>query len=228
MKVIPGIIAAGFVLAVATAQAASRPELALGRSALYDYDPPEPGSYRLPALKSAGDGDVLGLDGKPHKLRAVLDGHITVLSFIYTRCKDPSACPLATRVLYQLHQVSEQDAELAKHMQLLTFSFDPDHDTPEVMATYKARYEPEQKGAAWRFLTTRSAKALEPILTSYGQPIDLKPNPDDEFGPYSHALRVFLIDRRGVIRNIYSYGLLDPRLVITDVRTLLIEERSAK
>jgi hypothetical protein len=40
------------------APADSRPELALGRSAEYDYDPPVPGSYRLPAIEPAGDGDV--------------------------------------------------------------------------------------------------------------------------------------------------------------------------
>ena len=40
-------------------------------------------------------------------------------------------------------------------------------------------------------------------------------------GPYQHPLRVNLIDEQQQIRNIYSYGLLDPRLVITDVRTLM-------
>ena len=190
------------------------------------YDPPVPGSYSLPVLKKAGDGSILGPDGKPARLRTLLDGRITVMSFTYTRCKDPGACPLATRVLYQLHQVSMQDADIAKHRQLLTLSFDPTHDTPEVMAVYQKTYEPERPGSPWLFLTVPSAKELEPILSSYGQAIDLKPDPDDEFGPYAHQLRVFLIDRNGMIRNIYSYGLLDPRLVMTDVRTLLMEERS--
>ena len=36
-------------------------------------------------------------------------------------------------------------------------------------------------------------------------------------------MRVYLIDGQKRIRNIYSYGLLDPRLVMTDVRTLLME-----
>jgi len=39
-----------------------------------------------------------------------------------------------------------------------------------------------------------------------------------------HTLRVFLIDRDGRIRNIYSSGTLDPRLVLADVKTLLMEE----
>jgi cytochrome oxidase Cu insertion factor (SCO1/SenC/PrrC family) len=39
----------------------------------------------------------------------------------------------------------------------------------------------------------------------------------------NHTLRVFLIDRDGNIRNIYSSGTLDPRLVLADVRTLMLE-----
>jgi protein SCO1 len=39
-----------------------------------------------------------------------------------------------------------------------------------------------------------------------------------------HILRVFLIDREGRIRNIYSSATLDPRLVLADVKTLLLEE----
>jgi protein SCO1 len=40
-----------------------------------------------------------------------------------------------------------------------------------------------------------------------------------------HILRVFLIDREGRIRNIYSSATLDPRLVLADVKTLLLEEK---
>jgi len=43
-------------------------------------------------------------------------------------------------------------------------------------------------------------------------------------GPVYHPLRVFLIDRDRRIRNIYSSGTLDPRLMLADVKTLLLEE----
>lgn len=204
-----------------------RPELALGRSVLHDYDPPEPGSYELPVVKTAGDGTVLGEDGKPQKLRELYKGKITVLAFIYTRCNDPRACPYAARVLYQIHQVSERDPVLARNVHLLTMSFDPAHDTPEVMAAYRERYETEAKGAKWSYMTTRNVEALRPILTAYGQPVDRKKNANDEYGPIFHQLRVFLIDRAGQVRNIYSYDVLDPRLVVTDIRTLLMEEQAA-
>ena len=43
-------------------------------------------------------------------------------------------------------------------------------------------------------------------------------------GIYAHQLRVYLVDRQRRIRNIYGLGFLDPRLLLTDVLTLLAEE----
>lgn len=205
--------------------ASELPELTLGRSAQFDYDPPAAGSYYLPILKQAGEGKVLGSNGKLNKLSEMLTGKITVLSFIYTRCADPLACPLATRVLYQLHEISEKDPVIAKNLHLISISFDPNYDTPEVMKAFGKVYKQVKKGAAWSMLTTRSEEELRPILDAYGQPIDRKKNANNVYGPIYHQLRVFLIDRKRMIRNIYSYGFLDPRLVMTDIRTLLLEEQ---
>ncbi len=205
---------------------AERPELGLGRSLSYDYDPPAPGSYRLPVIQEAGDGAVLSADGRSLKLRDLLAGRITVLSFIYTRCADPSACPYATGVLHDVHRISGKDAAIAENLRLITFSFDPEHDTPRVMGEYGSALR-RAAGSEWLFLTTRDAGDLAPILHAYGQRVDRKKDPGDPLGPWSHVLRVHLIDRRGMVRNIYSTGLLDPRLVVTDVRTLLLEEGTA-
>lgn len=207
---------------------AARPELALGRSADYDYDPPEPGSYKLPVIEQAADGEVLGTDGQRRRLLSTMDNRIAVLSFIYTRCRDPRACPMATAVLSQLHQLSEKDAGLTKNMRLITLSFDPSFDTPKVMDSFKEVWQTEMRGADWIFLTTKSPDELAPILREYRQVVGRKKNPSDVFGPYYHNLHVFLIDRERRIRNIYSSGMLDPRLVATDVRTLLLEEQATK
>lgn len=203
-----------------------RPELALGRTEEYNYDPPAPGTYRLPPLKRAGDGEVLGENGEPKRLRDLLQGRITILSFIYTRCADPTACPYATGVLSDIHKITGQDPAIAKSLRLITFSFDPEYDSPEVMTSYRKQLGMTEMGSEWMFLTTSSAEVAEPILHDYGQTIDVKLDPDDPLGPLNHLLRVYLIDREGMIRNIYSTGLLDPRLVLTDVRTLLMEEEA--
>lgn len=203
----------------------SRPELALPRSTGFDYVPPEPGTYTLPVIRNAADGNVLDTSGKSASLRHLTQGRITVLSFIYTRCASANACPRATGMLKQVHRLSEQDAALADALRLVTLSFDPVHDTPERMRHYAAWSQTKKAAAEWCFLTTPSQEALAPILTAYDQEVDRRANMNDPLGPYFHPVRVYLIDREGRIRNIYSFGTLDPRLVVTDVRTLLLEEK---
>ena len=83
----------------------------------------------------------------------------------------------------------------------------------------------EKSGCEWHFATAKSREALDSILNGYGQAVDQRSNPNDPQGPLYHILRVFLIDRAGRIRNIYSSATLDSRLVLADVRTLLLEEK---
>ncbi len=194
------------------------------RPAEYEYDAPVPGTYTLPVIKPAADGKLLNADGKPTRLRDVTRGRVTVLSFIYTRCGVASACPYATGVLRELHHASANDAGLAKEMRLVSLSFDPEHDTPEHMGEYANLFSEEKAAAPWEFLTTRSQAELAPILAAYGQAVDRKQNPQEPTGPLNHTMRVFLIDREGRIRNIYSSGTLDLRLVLADARTLMLEE----
>ena len=189
----------------------------------YDYDPPKPGSYTLPIVKPAADGALLDTNNKTVSLRDLTHGRITVLSFIYTRCAAPKACPYATGVLGQLHDLSAKDATLAKNMRLVSISFDPEHDTPRHLAEYSGNIREEKSGCEWRFVTAKSHAELDPILAAYDQAVDKRPDKSDPQGPLYHTLRVFLIDRAGCIRNIYSSGTLDLRLIIADVKTLVLE-----
>ncbi|HXV14462.1 MAG TPA: SCO family protein [Candidatus Krumholzibacteria bacterium] len=225
--VVCAILGLAATAAAAGPAESERPELSIGRSAQYDYDPPVPGSYALPVIDEAGDGEVLTAEGKRARLRDIVRGQVTILSFIYTRCADPRACPMATGALFQIHGISLEDPEIARGLRLVTFSFDPEHDTPSVMAEYGGMARPGGQGSEWWFLTTRSTAELEPILAGYHQRVDRKKNPLDPLGPFYHVVRVYLIDRNGMVRNIYSYGLLDPRMVLTDVRTLLMESSLA-
>src|SRR6267142_1714392 len=84
----------------------------------HDYDAPAPGSYNLPIVKIAPDGALLDSDGHSSRLRDLTHGRVTVLSFIYTRCAAPNACPYATGVMSQLHHLSVDDQTLAKNMRL--------------------------------------------------------------------------------------------------------------
>ena len=196
----------------------------LPRDSDYDYEPPTPGSYTLPVVKLAADGALLDANNKAVTLRDLTRGRITVLSFIYTRCAAPKACPYATGVLGQLHDLSAKDEILAKNMRLVSVSFDPEYDTPQRLAAYSENVREEKSGCEWRFATAKSRAELEPIIAAYDQVVDKRANRADPQGPLYHTVRVFLIDRENRIRNIYSSGTLDSRLVLADVKTLLLEE----
>jgi cytochrome oxidase Cu insertion factor (SCO1/SenC/PrrC family) len=196
----------------------------LPRDSDHDYDPPAPGSYTLPIVKNAADGALLDTDGKRVNLRDLTHGRVTVLSFIYTRCAAPKACPYAAGVLTQLHSLSAADKTLTRNMRLVSISFDPEYDTPQRLATYSEWVREQKAGCEWRFVTAKLFSDLQPVLEAYGQAVDKRPNPADPQGPLYHILRVFLIDREGRIRNIYSSATLDPRLILADVKTLLLEE----
>jgi protein SCO1 len=203
----------------AFAHEAHRP--ATGPAAGYAFPLPEPGSYRLPPLRQASGGSVLTEDGEEAELGALLRDRITVFAFIYTRCAD--LCPLATAQLAQFQDLAAEDPALADKVRLVSISFDPEHDTPAVMAEYADAWSRSDGRPEWLFVTTGGAEALGPILEAYDQAIDRNPDASDPTGGLNHVLRAFLIDPDGVIRNVYSLDYLDPELVLTDVKTLMLE-----
>jgi cytochrome oxidase Cu insertion factor (SCO1/SenC/PrrC family) len=124
----------------------------------------------------------------------------------------------------------KRDLEKTKHakgrVQIVSLSFDPEHDTPEVMRTYGGKLAGEKAGVQWHFLTTASKADVQPVLDAFGQDVS-KPNApqaQEQVSNLSHVLKVFLIDRDGWVREIYSTSFLIPQVVVNDVKTLLIEE----
>jgi cytochrome oxidase Cu insertion factor (SCO1/SenC/PrrC family) len=194
-----------------------------GPSAGYAFPLPQPGSYVLPPIKAAAGGQVLDENGHARELRDVLRERILVLAFIYTRCGD--ICPAATLQIAALQDLAAREPDISNRMRLVSVSFDPDHDTPEVMAEHATHWRSKELAAPdWKFLTAPGSDALAPILAAYDQTVAPKQDAKAPTGPLHHIFRAFLIDRAGAIRNIYSLDFLDPELVMADIRTLLIEE----
>jgi cytochrome c peroxidase len=187
-----------------------------------EFESPEAGSYRLPPMGMAGDGQVLDSDGNPASLHGLMGDKVVVLSFIYSSCSDANGCPLATHVLERLQDQLLEDPAKGGGVRFISLSFDPVQDTPEVMKRYGRPYI--SGDFDWRFLTTRGEKDLVPILESYGQSIVRDPGaPEDEAGNISHVLRVFLVDRQLQIRNIFSASYLHADTMLNDIRTLQLE-----
>jgi len=192
-----------------------------------DFEPPPPGSYKLHRIMAAPEGAVLGTDDRVRRLSQFTRDRITLLGFIYTTCIDPEGCPLAYRVFDTLKQAIVATPALRGRVRFVTLSFDPARDSPAVMRQYAGSRVSDEGGALpWYFLTTRSARELMPLVEGFGQ--DIRYAVDRSTGKprleLSHVLKVFLIDRAGFIREIYSSTFLHPRTVLNDIETLLIEE----
>ncbi len=198
--------------------------LAPGYSGL-GYELPAVGSYQLPPLGMAVDGEVLDVDGSATTLHDVMGKKFTLLAFMYSTCSDVNGCPLTSYVFYQIRTAMEKDPELAKNLKLISFSFDPENDTPDVMRLLKNNFNfDDNKSAGWDFLTTKSEQALLPILKSYNQEIQRKISTGGQSSGYSHVLRVFLIDPQKRIRNIYSVAFLHKGILLTDIKTLVEQQ----
>jgi protein SCO1 len=183
----------------------------------YVYSLAPPGSYQLPPIKRAADGEVRDETGKPRRLADLTRGKITVMSFVFTQCAD--LCPLATLRMAELQDLVADRPGLAGNVRLVTMSFDPVYDTPERMAEQASLWR-SAAGPEWHFVTASDEAALQPVLEAYDQAVVAVPGEDGAVASLSHVLRVFLIDPDGVIRNIYSADFLDPRLVLNDVLTV--------
>jgi protein SCO1 len=120
-----------------------------------------------------------------------LSGKIWIADFIFTSC--PGPCPIIST------RMSELQKPLAKSdVHLISFSVDPEKDTPEVLRVYadKLRKEPLR----WDFLTgplsTIAALSRDAFKLGLSEG-------EAESGPV-HSTRFVLVDRHGTIRGYYD------------------------
>ena len=190
-----------------------------------DYTPPPAGSYTLHVIQSAPDGRVVDAGGRARSLTAYTRGRITLLSLIYTYCTEPTGCALAYETQIDLRKRIVADPVLRGRAQFVSLSFDPLNDRPETMKSYGGRNAQADGPLPWHFLTTSSVKALKPILDGLGQEIEVEV--DGRGKPtrtISHMLKLFLIDREGRVREIYSTDFLHVEAMLNDIKTLVLEE----
>jgi cytochrome oxidase Cu insertion factor (SCO1/SenC/PrrC family) len=70
---------------------------------------------------------------------------------------------------------------------------------------------------------------LLPLLEDFGQ--DVRVEKDAAGRPtrtINHMLKLFLIDRAGIVREIYALDYLHPDMMVNDIETLLLEERATR
>lgn len=191
-----------------------------------DFVPPAAGTYQLQRIMTAPEGPVLDSDGSQRNLSSYVKGKITLFSFIYTYCTDAKGCPLAYATLHKLKQSIQAIPGMRDKVRFVSMSFDPQYDTPEAMRSYGGKDARDTRGLSWHFLTTRSRKDLLPLLDGFGQDVSIAADqpPGQRVPILSHMLKVFLIDARGHIREIYSTSFLLHGVLLNDIKTLVMEQ----
>src|SRR5262245_29333818 len=115
-----------------------------------------------------------------------LRGMVVALNFVYTSCALPNFCLRLANNFGVLQQRFEE--RLGKDLVLLTVTFDPVHDTPEVLAKYAEQWNTNP--SAWHFLTG-TEKDVQRVCRMFG--VQAFPNE----GLMDHSLHTVLIDRQG-------------------------------
>ena len=119
---------------------------------------------------------------------AGLSGKVVAVNFVYTRCALPQFCLRMSNNFAALQKRFAR--ELGRELVLLTITFDPERDTPEALAAYASRWQPNPSG--WHFLTGSPADVRR-VSGFFGQEAFA-----DE-GLMNHSLHTVVIGRTGTL-----------------------------
>jgi protein SCO1 len=152
---------------------------------------------QLPTLWPVPPFDFPGADGRVIG-ESALRGHVWIADFIFTRCV--TMCPITTAKMSVLRR-SIPSADV----RFVSFSVDPEFDTPRVLQAYAARWSADPR---WLLLSPPPAEVNE-FAKAMNVPFEHTAMPLE---PILHTTLFFLIDRRGRVRGLY--GSLDDAAVL--------------
>lgn len=136
-----------------------------------------------------------------------------LVDFIYTRC--PTVCLALGSEFQQAQRAITRNPAYAG-VQLVSVSFDVEHDTPAALASYASplRADPNH----WTFAVPDSVAAADALLRSLGVVVI-----PDGMGGFVHNGSIHLLDGQGRLRGLYAYD--GWQQALTDARLLSEEGR---
>jgi protein SCO1/2 len=144
----------------------------------------------LPVLFDAATFSLTDQDAKPFSSDQ-LRGKAWVADFIFTNC--PGACPKMTMRMAGLQKALER-----RNVHFVSFSVDPERDTPEALKAYAKTYGADP--ARWHFLTGEKS-----ALFQAARDMKLTAEPAGVLGPeIAHAEKFLLVDGQGRVRGAYD------------------------
>ncbi|KND07043.1 MULTISPECIES: SCO family protein [Bacillus] len=149
-------------------------------------------------------------DGKTVSLES-LKGQVWVADFIFTNCK--TICPPMTSHMAELQKQMEEENLQAR---IVSFSVDPENDTPEKLKKFAANYPLNFQN--WDFLTGYSQEEIEKFALKSFKAIVKKPEDEDQV---IHQSSFYLVDQNGKVVKDYDGAKNTPYdEIIADIKTL--------
>ncbi|MDB6017442.1 MAG: Electron transport protein SCO1/SenC [Pedosphaera sp.] len=131
--------------------------------------------------------------GQPVSL-SDFQGQAIALTFFFTRCPIPEFCPRLSRNFEQVQHRLEAMENAPTNWHLISVTFDPDHDTSEVLKAYGASYQYDP--LHWSFITGPKDKIAE-----LARSCDVKFDPDN--GLFNHNFRTLIIDASNHLQMVF-------------------------
>lgn len=167
---------------------------------------------RLAVIQPAPDFALTTQEGK--ELRSAdLRGKVWLVGFIFTTCN--GSCPATTHRMARVQQALADQGLLGERVRLVSITLDPVRDTPEALRRYLRLYDVDP--SSWSFLTGDRDR-VDKVIAAWG--MWAKPAAN---GQLDHPSRVFLVDARGRIREIYNLDYMKVPWVVDDIKELLAE-----
>lgn len=156
-------------------------------------------------------------DGNPISL-GDLRGKAWVAGFIFTRCR--GTCPMMTKSMSEL----QGDLQEIGDVRLVSFTVDPEYDTPERLQDYATEYGADQN--TWLFLQGSDSAVQTLAKETFHVAVEEGTSEEE---PIIHSSRFFLVDATGEIRGIYDGRSAEgKRKLLTDLSTIVNEEGSER
>jgi protein SCO1/2 len=124
-------------------------------------------------------------------------GQVWAASFIFTRC--PTACPLMMKAM---RGVQTKASERGTDLRLVSFSVDPDNDTPPVLRAYAEKYEADL--SRWTLLTGSYDEVKRTSVEGFKLALEGTADPSKADFGILHSSYLVLVDRDLQIRGYYS------------------------
>jgi protein SCO1/2 len=158
-------------------------------------------------------------DGKRIHLSS-FEGHVLLVTFVYTRCPFPTFCPLVSRNFAEVYAQTRKNPALDSKVRLLTISFDPAHDTPKVLRAYGGSFR-DVAGAIpfdrWEFAVP-SQQDLKKIADYFGLFFT------SNGGQIVHSLSTTVISPEGTVYKWYEDNQWTPTELVADASAALQQD----